>query len=163
MTRYHVTLTEEERKELQEQIQSGGKGYRIKHAQILLKLDEQPENEDWTYDRIGEAYSASRGTIAGVAKRFVMEGMEAALGRKKQENRHRKVTGEVEAQLTLIACSDVPEGKDHWTMQMIADELIRLEVVDYITDTTVCEVMKKTNLSRGCKRNGAYRKQMQSL
>ncbi len=163
MTRYHVTLTEEERKELQEQIQRGGKGYRIKHAQILLKLDEQPENEDWTYDRIGEAYSASRSTIAGVAKRFVMEGMEAALGRKKQENRHRKVTGEVEAQLTLIACSDVPEGKDHWTMQMIADELIRLEVVDYITDTTVCEVMKKTNLSRGCKRNGAYRKQMQSL
>ncbi len=69
-----------------------------------------------------------------------MEGMEAALGRKKQENRHRKVTGEVEAQFTLIACSDAPEGKDHWTMQMIVDELIRLEVVDYITDTTVCEV-----------------------
>ncbi len=128
---------------MQEQIQMGGKGYRIKHAQILMKLDEHPENGDRTYDRIGEAYSASRSTIAGVAKRFIMEGMEAALGRKKQENRHRKVTGEVEAQLTLIACSDVAEGKDHWTMQMIADELIRLEVVDYITDTTVCEVMKK--------------------
>jgi len=98
-----------------------------------------------------------------VAKRFVMEGMEAALGRKKQKNRHRKVTGEVEAQLTLIACSDPPEGKSRWTMQMIADELIRLNVVDYITDTTVCEVMKKTKSSRGCKRNGAFREQMQSL
>jgi len=163
MPRYHVTLTDEEQKQLQELVQKGGKGYRIKHTQILLKLDERAENDDWTYDRIGEAYNASRGTIAGVAKRFVMEGMEAALGRKKQVNRHRKVTGEVEAQLTLIACSDAPEGKSLWTMQMIADELIRLQVVDYITDTTVCEVRKKTKSSHGCKRNGAYRKQMQSL
>jgi len=163
MPRYHVKLTDEEQKQLQGLVQKGGKGYRIKHAQILLKLDEREENNDWTYDRIGEAYNASRGTIAGVAKRFVMEGMEAALGRKKQENRHRKVTGEVEAQLTLIACSDAPEGKTRWTMQMIADELIRLEVVDYITDTTVCEVMKKTKSSRGCKRNGAFREQMQNL
>jgi len=114
----------------------GGKGYRIKHAQILLKFDERAENNDWTYERIGEANNASRGMVAGVAKRFVMEGMEAALGRKKKENRHRKVTGEVEAQLTIIACSDAPEGKTRWTMQMIADELIRLEAVDCITDTT---------------------------
>ncbi len=118
MPRYHVTLTDEEQTELKELVQKGGKGYRIKHAQILLELDERAENDTWTYDRIGDAYNASRSTIAGVAKRFVMEGMEAALGRKKQENRHRKVTGEVEAQLTLIACSDVPEGKDHWTMQI---------------------------------------------
>ncbi len=163
MPRYHVTLTDEEQKELKYLVQKGGKGYRIKHAQILLKMDERPENKDWTYDRIGEAYGASRSTIAGVAKRFVMEGMEAALGRKKQENRHRKVTGEVEAQLILIACSTAPEGKTHWTMQMIADELIRLEVVDYITDTTVCEVMKKTKLSHGSKRNGAFPRQMQSM
>ena len=163
MPHYHITLTEEERLELEKLVQKGGKGYRIKHAQILLKLNERAENADWTYERIGEAYRASRGTIAGVAKRFVMEGMEAALGRKEQQNRHRKVTGEVEAQLIMIACSDVPEGKDHWTMQMIADELIRLEVVDYITDTTVCEVMKKTNLSRGYKRNGVSQKQTQSM
>jgi len=163
MPRYHVTLTEQEREELQDLIQKGGKGYRIKHAQILLKLDERSENKDWTYDRIGDAYNASRSTIAGVAKRFVMENMEAALGRKKQENRHRKVTGEVEAQICLIACSAAPEGKSHWTMQRIADELIRLNVVDSITDTTVCEVMKKTRSSRGSKRNGAFRKQMQNL
>ena len=163
MPRYHITLTEEEQKDLEKLVQKGGKGYRIKHAQILLKLDERAENADWTYERIGEAYHASRSTVAGVAKRFVLEGMEAALGRKQQENRHRKVTGEVEAQMIMIACSAAPEGKDHWTMPMIADELIRLEVVDYITDTTVCEVMKKTNLSRGCKRNGVSPKQTQSL
>lgn len=149
MPRYIVTLTDDEIQELKGLIQKGGKGYRIKHAQILLKLDQKPKNADWTYDRIKEAYGVSNGTIAGVAKRFVMEGMEAALGRKKQQNRYRKVTGDVEAQICTIACSDAPEGRTRWTMQAIADELIRLEVVDYITDSTVCEVMKKTNLSHG--------------
>ena len=121
MPRYQVTLTKEEKEELEQLVQKGGKGYRIKHAQILLKLDQRTENKSWTYDRIGDAYSASRATIASVAKRFVMEGMEAALGRKVQVNRARKVTGEVEAQICRIACSNPPEGKDRWTMQMIAD------------------------------------------
>lgn len=149
MPRYRVTLTEEEREELNAQEQKGGKGYRIKHAQIMLKLDERPENTEWTYDRIKDAYGASHSTIAGVAKRFVLEGVEAALGRKEQKNRSRKVTGEVEARICTIACSDPPAGASRWTMQAIADELIRLEVVDYITDSTICEVMKKTKSSRG--------------
>ena len=140
MPRYIVTLTEEEHQELKTLIEKGGKGYRIKHAQILLKLDQKPENEGWTYDRIKDA---------GVAKRFVMEGMEAALGRKEQKNRHRKVTGDVEARICTIACSEPPQGASRWTMQAIANELIRLEVVDYITDSTICEVMKKTKSSRG--------------
>ncbi len=149
MIRYAVTLTDNEIQNLKEIIQKGGKGYRIKHAQILLKLDQKPYNEGWTYDRIKEAYGTSNGTIAGIAKRFVMEGMEAALERKKQQNRYRKVTGDVEAKICAIACSDAPEGRSRWTMQAIADELIRLEIVDYITDSTVCDVMKKMNLSRG--------------
>lgn len=149
MPRYKVTLKEDERKELQNLIQKGGKGYRIRHAQILLKLDKIPENMDWTYERIQAAYGATHSTIAGVAKRFVFEGIEAALGRKKHENYHRKVTGEVEARICAIACSEAPEGYSRWTMQMIADELIRLEIVEYITDSTVCEVMKKTRSSRG--------------
>ena len=147
--RYIVTLTNDEIQELKVLIQKGGKGYRIRHAQILLKLNQTPENREWTYDRIKHAYGASRRTIAGVAQRFVMEGMEAALARKEQKNRHRKVTGDVEARICAIACSEPPEGASRWTMQAIADELIRLEVVDYITDSTVCEVMKKTRSSRG--------------
>lgn len=142
-------MIDEECQELRLLIQKGGKGYRIKHAQILLKLDRKPENAEWTYDRIKGAYRATHSTIAGVAKRFVFEGMEAALGRKKQENYHRKVTGEVEARICAIACSEAPEGCSRWTMQAIADELIRLNVVDYITDSTICEVMKKTKLSLG--------------
>lgn len=149
MPRYIVTLTNDEIQELKAIIQKGGKGYRIKHAQILLKLDQKPENKAWTYDRIKDAYGAARSTIAGIAQRFVMGGMEAALGRKVQENRRRKVTGDVEARICAIACSEPPEGASRWTMQAIADELIRLEVVDYITDSTVCEVMKKMKSSRG--------------
>ena len=149
MPHYIVTLADNEIQELKLLIQKGGKGYRIKHAQILLKLDQKPENKAWTYDRIKEAYGASRNTIAGIAKRYVMEGMEAALGRKEQKNRYRKVTGDVEARICTIACSEPPEGTSRWTMQAIADELIRIEVVDYITDSTICEVMKKTKSNRG--------------
>jgi len=108
------------------------------------------------------AYGSVRSTIAGIAKRFVYEGVEAALGRKNHNNYHRKVTGEVEAKICMIACSSPPSGRSDWTMQLIADELIRLEVVDYITDSTVCDVMKKTKLSHGSKNNGAYRKQVRN-
>lgn len=149
MPRYIVTLTNDEVQELKALIQKGGKGYRIRHAQILLKLDHKPENEVWTYDRIKDAYGASRSMIAGIAQRFVMDGLEAALGRKTQANRYRKVTGDVEAHICAIACSESPDGTSRWTMQAIADELIRLEIVDYITDSTICEVMKKTKSSHG--------------
>ena len=149
MPRYIVTLTDNEEKELKEIIQKGGKGYRVKHAQILLKLNQKPENADWTYNRIQEAYGANHNTIAGIAKRFVTDGMEAALERKKQQNRYRKVTGDVEAKICMIACSDAPDGCSRWTMQAIADELVRLEVVDSISDSTVCNVMKKTKSNRG--------------
>ena len=154
MRRYKVTLTPEEIEELEHLIQKGGKGYRIKHAQILLKLDQSGEQTAWSYEQIMEAYHTCRNTIAGVAKRFVMEGMEAALGRKKQENHSRKVTGEVEAQLCMIACSDPPEGCSRWTMQMIADELMRLEVVDYIGSAEKAEEVK------GCARETGKRKEI---
>jgi len=163
MPRYNVTLTAEERKGLDCLIQRGGKGYRIRHAQILLKLDQIPENAEWTYDRIQAAYRASHTTIAGIAKRFVFEGLDAALGRKKHDNYHRKITGEVEARICAIACSDPPEGLSRWTMQMIADELVRLELVDSISDSAVCEAMKKTNSSRGSSKNGVYPKRARSL
>lgn len=109
MVRYAVTLTDEEIQDLKVIIQKGGKGYRIKHAQILLKLDRKPCNDGWTYDRIKEAFGTSNGTIAGIAKRFVTEGMQAALERKKQQNRYRKVTGDVEAKICAIASLMLPK------------------------------------------------------
>lgn len=129
MLRYIVNLTDNEICELKGLIQKGGKGYRIKHAQILLKLDCRPENDSWTYDRIQEAYGANHNTIAGVAKRFVMEGMEAALGRKKQQNRHRKVTGDVEARICSAACSAPPDGASRWTMQADGELLLQRRAI----------------------------------
>jgi len=89
--------------------------------------------------------------------------LEAALGRKKQLNYHRKITGEIEAHICAIACSNPPQGRSRWTLQTIADELIRLEVIDYITDSAVCEVMKKTKLNPGKSKNGAPPKQTPNL
>ena len=161
--KYIVTLTSEERAVLEELVAKGKtQGYRIRHAQILLKLDEIPENQKWTYEAIREAYGGTPYTISQIAKRFVTEGLEAALGRKEQQNRHRKVDGKVEAHIIAIACSEAPEGRDHWTLQMIADELVRLGVVDSISDTAVMNTLKKTNLSPGRKKNGASRKQGQN-
>lgn len=149
MPRYKVTLTEEERERIGKIIQKGGKGYQIRHAQILQKLDKTAGKEEWTYEEISKAYGATHTTIAGIAKRFVFEGLEAALGRKTHNNHRRKVTGDIEARICSIACSTPPDGYSRWTMQMIADELIRLEFVEYITDSTICETLKKTKSSRG--------------
>ena len=154
--KYIVTLSDEERNMLQELIAKGRtQGYRIKHAQILLKLDEIPENREWTYDKIREAYHATPHTICQIAKRFVTGGVEAALGRKEQVNRHKKVDGRVEAHIIAIACSEAPEGRERWTLQLIADELVRLGVVESISDTAVMNTLKKTNSSLGKRRNGA--------
>jgi transposase len=162
MTKYRFTFTAEEKEEISTLIQKGGKGYRIKHAQILQKLEDVPENADWTYDRIQQAYDACHSTIAGVAKRFVEDGLEAALGRKAQARRPKFITGDIEAMICTIACSKAPEGASRWTMQMIADKLIQLKVVETISDTAVCDVMKKTRLSRGLTKSGVYPRQTPS-
>ena len=162
--KYIVTLTDEEREMLQELIAKGRtQGYRIKHAQILLKLDEIPENREWTYDKIREAYHATPHTICQIAKRFVTDGVEAALGRKEQVNRHKKVDGRVEAHIIAIACLKAPEGREQWTLQLIADELVRLGLVESISDTAGMETLKKMNLSPGKRRNGASPSQERNL
>jgi len=161
--KYYVTLSETEREDLKDLVRKGKtQGYRIKHAQILLKLDEIPQNEKWTIEMIGEAYHAGHSSISSIAKRFVLEGLEAALGRREQVNRRRKVDGEVEAYIVAIACSEAPEGRERWTLELIADELVRLEVVDSISDTTILSVLKKTNLSLGRRKNGVFQNQEQN-
>jgi len=161
--KYKVTLSTEEREDLKELVRSGKtQGYRIRHAQILLKLDEIPQNEGWTYERIREAYTGTDRTISQIAKRFVTDGLDAALGRKEQQNRCRKVDGRVEAQIVAIACSEAPKGHERWTLQLIADELVRLEVVDSLSDTAVLNTLKKTNSSLGRRKNGVFPSQEQS-
>lgn len=148
--KYHVTLTEEEHQQLLE-ITGKGKAsaQKIRHAQILMKLDETFNEKPWTINQIKEAYHTNEHTICNIAKRFVEEGLQSALNRKQQLNRHRKITGDVEANIIAIACSEAPEGHSRWTLSMIADRLVELHVIDSISPTAVGTTLKKINSSRG--------------
>lgn len=148
MKRYIVRLTEVERERLRA-LTSKGKAaaYRIKHANILLKAD--ADGPAWTDGRIAEAVGCHVRTVENVRCRCVLEGLEAALERKEQARarRERKLDGEGEARLIALACSEPPKGRDQWTLQLLADELVRLEVVDSISAQTVRRTLKKTNCS----------------
>jgi hypothetical protein len=144
--KYVVRLTTEERGILRTMVTKGKvAAYRIKHANILLAADaDGPCWPDW---RIAEAFSCHPRSVENVRRRFVLEGLDAALERKKQvrPSRERKLDGDGEARLIAVACSKPPDGRDRWTLQLLADELVRLNVVDCICDQTVRRTLKKMN------------------
>lgn len=152
MNRYKVTLTAEERQELQGLIAAGkAAAKKLMHARILLKADAADGGPAWPDDRVAEAVDVSAATVARVRQRFVEEGLEAALVRKKQDrpSRERKLDGRAEARLIALACSAPPDGRAAWTLQLLADKLVELKVVDSVCDETVRRVLKKTKSSRG--------------
>ena len=152
MKKYKVTLTVEERQELQELIAVGkGAAQRLTHARILLKADAADGGPSWPDAKIAEAVEVSIPTIERVRRRFVEDGFEAALKRKPQARPSRvpKLDGRAEARLIAVACSTPPEGRREWTMQLLADRLVELKIVDSISDETVRLALKKTNSSRG--------------
>ena len=147
--KYVVTMTEEEREYLNKMVQKGKvSGFRMRHAQILLKLDDTPENKDWTGEKIAQAYRSNPVSVSHIAKRFVEEGLESALSRKPQENRSRKVDGGVEAKGAALACTNPPEGHERWTIRLLRDEVVRLEIAD-IERSSINSILKKTNSNRG--------------
>ena len=146
--KYIVRLTVHERKELQELVKKGKtQAYRIKHAHILLAVDADGPN--WPDHQVAEAYKCHQNTVVNVRQRFVEQGFGAALERKRQQapSRQRILDGDSEARLITIACSSPPKGRAKWTMQMLADELVALKVVDCISGQTVWRTLKKTNLN----------------
>jgi transposase len=152
MKKYTVTLTAEERQQLQELIATGkAAAKKLAHARILLKADAAEGGSRWDDQRIADAIEVSADTVARVRQRFVEHGLEAALVRKQQDrpSRERKLDGRAEARLIALACSGPPEGRKEWTMQLLADKLVELEVVDTISDETVRRTLKKTRSSRG--------------
>ena len=152
MKKYKVTLTTEERQSLHELIAAGkAAALKLAHARILLKADATPEGPAWTDERIAEAVEVNVTTVERVRQRFVEQGLEAALVRKKQDRPscERKLDGRGEARLIALACSPPPAGRGAWTLQLLADKLVELKVVDAISDETVRQVLKKTNSSRG--------------
>jgi transposase len=144
--KYLVTLTAEERQELR-RLTAAGKASALKltRARILLKADQAPGGPAWPDERIAQALDVGLSTIARVRQRFVERSLEAALERKEQDcaSRPRKLDGRAEARLIALACSPPPEGRAVWTMQLLADKLVELEVVESISDETVRTTLKK--------------------
>jgi transposase len=152
MKKYKVALTAEERQQLSELIAAGkAAAQRLAHARVLLKADAADGGPAWPDARIAEAVEVSIATVERLRQRFVEHGLEAALGRKKpgRPSRPRKLDGHAEARLIALACSAPPEGRTEWTMQLLADKLVELQVVDAVCDETVRRVLKKTRSSRG--------------
>jgi len=152
MKKYRVTLTAEERESLVALIATGtAAAKKLTHARILLKTDQAEGGPGWIDERVAEALDVSIATIERVRQRFVEQGLEPALVRKKQDkpSRERKLDGAGEARLIALACSKVPKGRVAWTLEMLADKLVELEVVDSICPETVRQVLQKTRSSRG--------------
>ena len=152
MKKYKVTLTAEERQQLQGLIATGrAAAQKLTHARILLKADAAAGGPGWGDERIADATEVSTDTVARIRQRFVEHGLEAALTRKKQDrpSRERKLDGRAEARLIALACSAPPDGRKEWTMKLLADRLVELAVVGAVCDETVRRVLKKTRSSRG--------------
>jgi hypothetical protein len=148
-TKYHVTLTEIEREELESLIRSGTSSARTQtRARILLLTDENQKKKKGT-EEIASVLMCSLPTITAIRRKFVEGGLGNALYDKPRPGAIPKITGEIEAQLTLLACSAPPEGKARWTLQLLADKLVELKLVDSISDVAVMKRLKKMNLSLG--------------
>lgn len=147
--KYIVRLTAEERTELEAMVTKGkAAAYKIKHANILLAAD--VNGPAWPDRQIAEAFSCHLGTVENVRRRLVLEGLAAALERKKQAQPSRppKLDGRGEARLIALARSTPPEGQDRWTLKLLAARLVELEVVDSISGQTVRRTLKKTTSGR---------------
>jgi len=162
MEKYRVTLTLEERIELERLVSVGRAAARkLTHARVLLLADAL-SGEEHGDDDIVTALGASLKTVARVRKRFVMEGIEAAIAPRPQPPRPDKIKmkGDVEQKLVELACTDPPRGRGHWTLQLLADELVVLGLVEVISRETVRQALKKTTSSRGSSRRGACHRRL---
>ena len=143
---YKVNLNPEERDELQRLVSTGkAAAYKRTRAQILLKADQGPDGPAWTDQQICEAFDVGRVTVERTRKALVLDGLPVALQRKKREHppTPRKLDGSGEARLITLACSEPPEGHSQWTLQLYADELVTLQVVDSISRETIRRTLKK--------------------
>ena len=142
---YVVDLTKEEKAELLDLVGKGeARARKMNRAHILLLAD-----EGRTDKHIAQALHTSPSTVERTRRRFVEGGLEHALDESPRPGGKRKLDGHQEAYLMALACSDPPEGKKRWSMQMLADRLVGLKVVDEISDETVRRTLKKGPLSRG--------------
>jgi transposase len=151
MKKYRVTLTAAERDEL-EQLLARGKAdvRRLKHAQVLLKVDQAEGGPAWTDERIVAALDVGIATVQRLRQRFVEEGLQAALSPYRVGKRlyQRKLDGEQEAKLIALACSTPPDERGRWTLRLLAGRMVELQHVDTLSHETVRQTLKKMRSSR---------------
>jgi transposase len=146
--RYVVRLEAEERARLERLVSIGkGAAAKLTRARVLLQADQSAAGCGWTDARIAEGLGVTPQTVENLRRRFVEEGLEAALLRKKQcrPSRERLLDGAGEAKLTALCCSKAPDGRRRWTLQLLADRLVELNIVDSISYETVRRTLKKTS------------------
>jgi transposase len=142
--KYRVRLTDEERKHLEKLVRKGkAHARKLLYARILLKADE--DGPAWTDERIAEAFEVSVATVARERRRYCEEGLEVALLPKKPGRPRRRVLdGRAEAHLIALACSNPPEGREHWPLRLLADRMVELGYVESLSYETVRRTLKKT-------------------
>ena len=156
---YPVSLTAEQRERLEEITRNGhAPAKKIRHAQILLLSDHHRPEGPLTRTAIAEVLGMHVNSVDRIRKRFVQEGEQPALERKPRAEPPIQpiLDGHAEAQLVAICCSAAPTGRTRWTMQLLADELMRRRVVTQISAETVRRTLKKTSCSPGASNAGAY-------
>ncbi len=149
--KYKVTLTDEERESLSALVSKGkGEARRIRRAHILLLADESQPSGAWKDADIAKALRAHSRTVERTREKCVTQGIEAALNHTRpRKSRPKILDGAAEARLSQLACSEAPDGHERWSLQMLADKLIELEIVETVSQETVRTTLKKMNLSLG--------------
>ncbi len=145
--KYVLKLTAEERAELTRLVRKGDvAGWKVQRAQALLKFDQAPEGPAWPDARIAEAFGVTARSLESWRKRAVLDGPMALLQRKPRATvAVPKLGGENEARLTALACSQPPKGLARWSLRLLAERLVELEVVEAVSHETVRRALKKAN------------------
>lgn len=149
--KYIVKLTVEEREHLEKLVSSGeGRARSLMHARILLKSDTSEQGANWSYAQIRDALDVTEVTISKVRRVYAEQGLEAALNRKKPDRVYAtRLDGEAEAQLVALVCGTPPDGEARWSLRLLKDRLVTLDIVDEVSYETVRRTLKKMNLSLG--------------
>ncbi len=157
--RYRVTLTPQERKELVTLTRNGKTpAKKFIHARALLLCDASPDGPAWKVADVAEALGITSRTIEHLKKRFVEDGFEAALVRKSRVRPPREIIfdGAFEARLVALACSEAPPGHRRWTVRLLADKVVELNLAPSVSHMTVQRVLKKMNVNLTSKNTGKF-------
>ena len=150
-SKYAVCLSEAERARLRTLVGCGMAPVRqLAHARLLLKADQGDGGPGWNDAAVAGALEVCTRTVARVRQQYVTEGLEAALNRRMPAREYtRALDGAAEARLIAVACGTPPAGRQEWSLRLLADELVRLEVVEAVSHETVRRTLRQTNASRG--------------